>query len=113
MLIMNSLIDHNGRCSIIESWELETPPEGFYKISEDLDTTIYYDYEGFVNPVLDKSETTIIAFVPNQEAYDNSVSASIEIYRSRKEAEISRSCNSAILAGMDVETTQGIEHFSL
>lgn len=33
--------------------------------------------------------------------------------RADKLAELSASCNSAITAGMDVETTQGTEHFSL
>lgn len=33
--------------------------------------------------------------------------------RSEKESEISTACNAAIVAGMDVETTQGTEHFSL
>ena len=38
---------------------------------------------------------------------------SIEIVRSDKLAELSASCNAAITDGMDVETTQGTEHFSL
>lgn len=33
--------------------------------------------------------------------------------RAAKEAEISKACNEAIIAGIDVETSQGIEHFSL
>ena len=33
--------------------------------------------------------------------------------RANKLAELSASCNAAITAGMDVETTQGTEHFSL
>ena len=38
---------------------------------------------------------------------------SIEIVRADKLAELSAACNDAITAGMDVETTQGTEHFSL
>ena len=38
---------------------------------------------------------------------------SIEIVRSDKLEELSSSCNAAITEGMDVETTQGTEHFSL
>ena len=38
---------------------------------------------------------------------------SLEETRSDKLAELSASCNTAITAGMDVETTQGTEHFSL
>ena len=38
---------------------------------------------------------------------------SIEIVRADKLAELSASCNADITDGMDVETTQGTEHFSL
>ena len=37
----------------------------------------------------------------------------LEEIRADKLAELSSSCNDAITAGMDVETTQGTEHFSL
>ena len=37
----------------------------------------------------------------------------LEELRVEKEAEISDACNAAIVAGMDVETAQGTEHFSL
>ena len=37
----------------------------------------------------------------------------LEELRADKEAEISAACNAAIVAGMDVETSQGTEHFSL
>ena len=37
----------------------------------------------------------------------------LEELRVDKEAEISDACNAAIVAGMDVETAQGTEHFSL
>ena len=39
--------------------------------------------------------------------------ANITIYKTAKEAEISAACNKAIVSGVDVETTQGLEHFSL
>ena len=38
---------------------------------------------------------------------------SLDEIRADKLAELSASCNAAITAGMDVETTQGTEHFSL
>ena len=37
----------------------------------------------------------------------------LDVIRADKMAELSASCNAAITAGMDVETTQGTEHFSL
>lgn len=38
---------------------------------------------------------------------------SLDTVRTDKLAEVSAACNAAITAGMDVETTQGTEHFSL
>ena len=37
----------------------------------------------------------------------------LDVIRADKLAELSSSCNAAITAGMDVETSQGMEHFSL
>ena len=37
----------------------------------------------------------------------------LDVIRADKLVELSASCNAAITAGMDVETTQGTEHFSL
>ena len=37
----------------------------------------------------------------------------LDVIRADKLVELSASCNAAITAGMDVETTQGVEHFSL
>ena len=37
----------------------------------------------------------------------------LDVIRADKLAELSAACNTAITAGMDVETTQGTEHFSL
>lgn len=37
----------------------------------------------------------------------------LDVIRADKLAELSEACNAAITAGMDVETTQGTEHFSL
>ena len=39
--------------------------------------------------------------------------ADLEPIRAEKEQELSAACSAAIVSGMDVETTQGTEHFSL
>lgn len=44
---------------------------------------------------------------------ENPAPAPLENARAEKEAELSATCNQAIVAGMDVTTTQGTEHFSL
>ena len=58
--------------------------------------------------------------IARAEAYNGEVTVEeepddrpLDEIRSDKLAELSASCNTAITAGMDVETTQGTEHFSL
>ena len=58
--------------------------------------------------------------IAKAEAYNGEVTVEevqddspLDEIRADKLAEISASCNAAITAGMDVETTQGTEHFSL
>ena len=58
--------------------------------------------------------------VAKAEAYNGEVTVEdepddrpLDEIRADKLAELSASCNTAITAGMDVETTQGTEHFSL
>ena len=58
--------------------------------------------------------------IARAEAYNGEVSVEeepddrpLDEIRADKLAELSASCNAAITAGMDVETTQGTEHFSL
>ena len=58
--------------------------------------------------------------IARAEAYNGEVSVEeepddrpLDEIRADKLAELSSSCNAAITAGMDVETTQGTEHFSL
>lgn len=71
---------------------------------------------GFVTITDDGTAVTSCAW--NEEAYQKWCSENPEPdylaeAKANKEAEISSSCNAAIVAGMDVETTQGTEHFSL
>jgi len=71
---------------------------------------------GFVTITDDGSVVTSCAW--NEEAYqkwcaENPEPDYLAEAKANKEAEISSSCNAAIVAGMDVETTQGTEHFSL
>ena len=58
--------------------------------------------------------------IARAEAYNGEVTVEevpddrpLDMIRSEKMKELSTSCNAAITAGMDVETTQGTEHFSL
>lgn len=80
--------------------------------------TEYYkngsDIAGFVTIIDDG--TTVTSCVWNEEAYQVWLAEQpdpLEAIKETKESEISAACNAAIVAGMDVETTQGAEHFSL
>ena len=54
-----------------------------------------------------------IAYNGEQTIEEESDDRPLDEIRSDKLAELSASCNTAITAGMDVETTKGTEHFSL
>lgn len=71
---------------------------------------------GFVT--IEDDGTTVTSCVWDEVAYqawcaENPAPDALESARAAKEAELSAACNQAITAGMDVETTQGTEHFSL
>lgn len=69
---------------------------------------------GFVDIIDDG--TTVTSCVWNEAAYQAWMAEQpdpMDAIKESKEAEISAACNAAIVAGMDVETTHGTEHFSL
>ena len=69
---------------------------------------------GFVS--IEHDDETVTDCTWNEEAYQSWLAKQpdpLDARRPEKEAELSAACNSAIVAGMDVETTQGTEHFSL
>ena len=72
---------------------------------------------GFVAPVWDGNTASWVEGATAGEISEweelHRDSRPIDIVRTDKLAELSASCNAAITAGMDVETTQGTEHFAL
>lgn len=69
---------------------------------------------GFVD--IEHDDEKVTSCVWNEEAYQEWLATQpnpLDAIRAQKEAEISAACNAAIVAGMDVETSQGTEHFSL
>ena len=69
---------------------------------------------GFVT--IEHDGAAVTACVWDEEAYQAWLSTqpdSLDAARAAKEAELSDACNAAIVAGMDVTTAQGSEHFSL
>lgn len=76
-------------------------------------------YNGFVtitqepDPEIDTSSVTVTPNLEAWEAWRTGLPDPLELQRAEKEADLSAACNAAIVAGMDVETRQGTEHFSL
>lgn len=74
---------------------------------------------GLVSPKWDSDTSTWIEAATVEEIaaweteHPDPNAKTLEELRVDKEAEISDACNAAIVAGMDVETAQGTEHFSL
>lgn len=72
---------------------------------------------GFITPKWDEDTETWVEGATAEEIADWETEhpdpVSLEDKRAAKTAEMSAACNAAITAGMDVETTQGTEHFSL
>lgn len=74
---------------------------------------------GLISPKWDVETSTWVESAAEEEisvweaAHPDPNARTLEELRADKEAEISAACNAAIVAGIDVETFQGIEHFSL
>ena len=74
---------------------------------------------GFVSPKWDSDTSDWIEAATEEEIeaweaeHPDPNAKTLEELRADKETEISDACNTAIVAGMDVETSQGTEHFAL
>ena len=58
----------NGGYSVIQTWPGEVPPDGYVIVPDTLDTSVFYDFMGFVTLELDGD--TVTAMIGNQEALD-------------------------------------------
>ena len=101
-------------------------PEGYALVPEELDLSLFYAFRGFIHPTFQKTEDTedrpgcyvLTAYKGDQAGLDAWEQAHpapdpLEEVREGKLTELSNVCNAAIVAGMNVETARGIEHFSL
>lgn len=104
---------YNKQTNFIQS----TPAPGLLKFPDDFMPVFYPSDKraaGFVTITDDGSAVT--SCVWDEEAYQAWLSTQpdpLDAARAAKEAELSDACNAAIVAGMDVTTAQGSEHFSL
>ncbi len=97
----------NGAHRNMDSSALSAPPEGWAMIPEEMALPDTYPFVGVEAEEID-GVMTVTALTPGTMPEPD-----LEQLRSGKEAEISAACNGAIVAGMDVETSQGTEHFAL
>lgn len=106
---------YNKQANFIQS----TPAPGLLEFPDEFIPEFYKDGKraaGFVT--IEDDGHSVTSCVWDEEEYqawcaENPTPDALESDRAAKEAEISAACNSAITTGMDVETTQGTEHFSL
>lgn len=106
---------YNKQTNFIQS----TPAPGLLEFPDEFMSEFYKEGKraaGFVDITDDGQRVT--SCVWNEEEYqawcaENPAPDPLESARVVKEAELSEACNAAIVAGMDVATTQGTEHFSL
>lgn len=95
----------------------ETKSVGTVALPQSMESTFFHSGKrtpGFVT--ITDDGTTVTSCVWNEDAYQAWLAEQpdpLEPVKEAKEAEISAACNAAIVAGMDVETAQGTEHFSL
>lgn len=96
----------------------KTPFENSYALTDE-QAQFLVNHNGFVivtetpDPEIEGSTVTLTANTELWEQWKAQQPNPMDALRIAKEAELSAACNAAIVAGMDVETTQGTEHFSL
>lgn len=97
----------NGAHRNMDTSGLTRAPEGWAMIPEEIELPETFPFVGVEAEEID-GVTTVTVLTPGTVPEPD-----LEQLRAGKEAEISAACNGAIIAGMDVETSQGTEHFAL
>lgn len=68
MIIMCRIPEENGGYSVMQSWSLSTVPEGYVKVPGHLDTSVFYEYNGFVTLTIEKD--VVVGMEPNVAAWE-------------------------------------------
>lgn len=88
------------------------PAPGLLELTPEQEA-VYLQYNGFVTVEETEDGVVVTPRVEDWEVWKAEQPDPLEEARTDKLFELSAACNDAIVAGMDVETTQGTEHFSL
>lgn len=72
MNIIASTANPSGAFPPIQSWNYSALPEGYAVWSDTVDTTDFYNYNGFVNLTVETVEDvpTVTSYIPNVEAWE-------------------------------------------
>lgn len=68
MQILQKAPLENGGYSVIQTWTGDVPPEGYVIVPDTLDTSVFYEFLGFVDLTIDGD--TVTAMTGNQAALD-------------------------------------------
>lgn len=68
MQILQKAPSENGGYSVIQTWPGEVPPEGYVIVPDTLDTSVFYEFLGFVDLTIEGD--TVTAMTGNQTALD-------------------------------------------
>ena len=68
MQILQKAPLENGGYSVIQTWTGDAPPEGYVIVPDTLDTSVFYEFLGFVDLTIEGD--TVIAMTGNQAALD-------------------------------------------
>ena len=68
MQILQKAPLENGGYSVIQTWPGDAPPEGYVIVPDTLDTSVFYEFLGFVDLTIEGD--TVTAMTGNQAALD-------------------------------------------
>ena len=68
MHILSRKLSENGGYSVIQTWPGDVPPEGYVIVPDTLDTSVFYEFLGFVDLTIEGD--TVTAMTGNQTALD-------------------------------------------
>ena len=66
--IIRKTPNENGSYPPIQTWNAKTPPDGYAIVPDTLDTSIFYEYNGFV--ILTIEDDTVTDIQPNTAAWE-------------------------------------------
>lgn len=68
MHILSRKLSENGGYSVIQTWPGDAPPEGYVIVPDTLDTSVFYEFLGFVDLTIEGD--TVTDMTGNQAALD-------------------------------------------